>query len=158
MVTVGIDPGTTRIGYGVVVGSGGSLRCRGAGLLAVPAGASGAEKLAALGANLEKLLRAVRPDRIGVEKLFFTKNRKTALAVAEARGVILATSTRLGIPSIELTPREVKVAVTGNGNATKEAVAKMVHLILSLSPKRLPDDATDALAIAIGASSWKRWD
>lgn len=155
MVIVGIDPGSTRIGYGVLETRGGKLLYQQGGLLRIPKGAKH-ERLLALERELTKLLLKARPDRAGVEKLFFTKNQKTALDVAEARGVILTAIAKQSIPVFEFTPSEVKRAVTGDGHASKEGVARVVRLVLDLPYKKTADDVTDALAIAIAASGVPR--
>ncbi|MFH0712927.1 MAG: crossover junction endodeoxyribonuclease RuvC [Candidatus Jorgensenbacteria bacterium] len=152
MVILGIDPGTTRIGYGVIKKNGGSLEHLESGLIELTATNHG-EKLVALEEKIKAVIRKTGPARIGVEKLYFTKNKKTALAVAEARGVILNTIMKTGIPLFEVGPNEVKFAVTGNGRASKESVAKMVNYFLKIKPKKMVDDVSDALAIAIAVSN-----
>lgn len=141
MIILGIDPGTARIGYGLIEKDGGKLKHIESGLIDLPV-----EK------SVEGLLKRARPDKAGLEKLFFTKNRKTALRVAETRGVILNTLNKGGIPVFEIGPNEVKLAVTGDGRASKGSVARMVGLFLSIEGKMV-DDASDALAIAIAVSN-----
>ncbi len=153
MIVLGIDPGTTRIGYGVIETSGNSLRHIASGVLPLVPRATNAEKLLEIKTSLEKLLEEVRPEKVGIERLFFSKNKKTALAVAEARGVLVATVARNNIPLFELAPNEVKLAVTGNGSSKKSEVAKMVSLLLRFDVSHLLDDATDALAIAIASAN-----
>lgn len=153
MIVLGIDPGTTRIGYGVIEVSGNSLRHITSGILPLTTREMGAERLLEIGISLEQLLKRTNPEKVGIERLFFSKNKKTALAVAEARGVLVATIARNNIPLFELAPNEVKLAVTGNGNSKKTAVAKMVSLLLRLDVSNLLDDATDALAIAIASAN-----
>ncbi len=151
---LGIDPGTTRIGYGLIEKTGMTLAHIESGLLPVsPAGRGDAERLVDLQNQLTRLIKRLRPDIIGVEKLFFTKNKKTAMRVSEARGVILKTAAESGAQLIEVSPAEAKIAVTGNGRAEKAAVAKMTNLILKIPPRKVVDDVTDALAIAIATSS-----
>lgn len=151
MIILGIDPGSVRIGYGLLEARNGGIVHKASGLLTIPNG-SKTERLAAISKSTEQLLAEARPDRVGVEKLFFTKNQKTAFEVAEARGVIVTTIVKAATPIIEFTPSEVKLAVTGDGRASKEGVAKMVRLFLHLPKERVFDDVTDALAIAIAAS------
>ena len=153
MIILGIDPGTTRIGYGVIRASGNSLIHVASGVLEINPASTDAEHLHEIGRALEKLITDIGPEKIGVERLFFSKNKKTALSVAEARGVILETIAKKHIFLYELTPNEVKLAVTGNGNSSKQAVAKMVSLLLHFDTKTLLDDATDALAIAIASAN-----
>lgn len=153
MIILGIDPGTTRIGYGAIRASGNSLTHIASGVLEIKPAPTSAEHLREIGRALEKLIIDTHPEKIGVERLFFSKNKKTALAVAEARGVILETVAKKHILLYELTPNEVKLAVTGNGSSSKSAVAKMVSLLLRLDVKNLLDDATDALAVAIASAN-----
>lgn len=152
MIILGIDPGTARIGYGVIKKEGKKLLYINSGLLTIPK-TEHATKLIIIEEELTKLIQKTSPARVGIEKLFFAKNRKTALEVAEARGIIIATISKQKLPIIELTPPEVKLAVTGNGTASKEAVAKMVSLILKLDISKKIDDVTDALGIAIAISN-----
>lgn len=152
MTVLGIDPGTTRIGYGVIDITKGALAHRASGLLEIDSSLQGADRLCAIEEALEILITKTEPSVVGLERLFFSKNKKTALAVAEARGVLAATVAKHKLPLRELTPNEVKLAVAGNGNATKHAVAKMVSALLHTDLSALVDDATDALAIAIAAS------
>jgi len=153
MIILGIDPGTTRIGYGAIRASGNSLVHIASGVLDITPTPTNAEHLREIGRALQKLIIDIKPEKIGVERLFFSKNKKTALAVAEARGVILETIAKERILLYELTPNEVKLAVTGNGNSSKQAVAKMVSLLLHFDTNNLLDDATDALAIAIASAN-----
>ncbi|MDI6733964.1 MAG: crossover junction endodeoxyribonuclease RuvC [Patescibacteria group bacterium] len=154
MIIIGIDPGSTRIGFGLLKTNGRNLVHLKSGLLDIPKGTKSL-RLLFLGKGLEKIIAKFKPDRAGLEKLFFVKNKKTALEVAEARGVIINTLIKRGVKLFEFAPSEVKLAVTGNGNADKQAVAKMVSLILCLSHKPKIDDVSDALAIAITASQHK---
>jgi crossover junction endodeoxyribonuclease RuvC len=151
MRIVGIDPGHARIGYALIETEGNSLRCERVGTWEIPTAAP-QERLAHLESLLTSFLKGARADRIGIERLFFSTNKRTALAVSEARGVILLAAGKTGIPLVELTPNEVKRAVTGDGTASKPAVAKMVRWILHLTDRGELDDATDALAIAIAAA------
>ena len=153
MIVLGIDPGTTRIGYGVIESSGNSLRHITSGILEVAPKETSGERLNEIRTSLERLLLRTQPEKVGIERLFFSKNKKTALSVAEARGVLVATVVHNKIPLLELSPNEVKLAVTGNGNSKKNEVAKMVSLLLHMDVSHLLDDATDALAIAIASSN-----
>ena len=149
MIILGIDPGTHRIGYGVICKDKGTLSLVEAGLLPLE---DGIPRLSAIERSLEVVLSRSRPDRAAMERLFFTRNQKTAISVAQARGVLLNTLQKSGIPLQEFSPSEIKLAVAGSGTADKRAVAQMVFRFLSARPNRLPDDVTDALAIAITAS------
>ena len=151
MIILGIDPGTERAGYGIIQSSGGNAALVMAGVLEVPHNGDKAEVLEAIHAGIAKLCKEHRPDVFAIEKLFFSKNRKTALAVAEARGVMLMAAREAGIPIQEYSPNEVKLAVTGYGGADKKAVLKMVRLILQAPELEVIDDASDALAIALAA-------
>jgi crossover junction endodeoxyribonuclease RuvC len=152
MIILGIDPGTSRIGYGLVRKEGGKLKHLESGLVKFPENDQ-REKLVILEEEIKKVIDEHKPDRVGVEKLYFTKNKKTALSVAEARGVILNTIIKSGTPFFEIGPGEVKLAVTGDGRATKAAVAKMVNYFLELGSRKVVDDVSDALAIAIAVSN-----
>lgn len=151
MIILGIDPGSVRIGYGVIKRNYGKLVHLESGLLKLPQ-TDHANRLIALEKSLGVLLQRFQPDRIGLEKLFFAKNQKTALQVAEARGVILSTLAKQSLPLSEISPSEVKLAVTGDGRASKKSVAKMVNYFLGSDLKSVVDDVTDALAIAIAIS------
>lgn len=150
MKIIGIDPGTERIGYAVVQ-SGDPVRLVSAETIHVPLTAQPAARLA----RLEKLIAARlgrdRPDIVAVEKLFFAKNAKTALGVAEARGIILLTASRFARSIWECTPLEVKSAVCGDGHADKKQIRKMIELIFPRHPLPREDDAIDAVAIALAA-------
>ena len=148
MITLGIDPGTRRIGYGVVDSRGNSTRYLAAGLFKIEE----KEDIPALEETkqeIDRLIATYQPDAVAVEKLFFSKNQKTAMAVAQARGVILLALKEQGVPIHEYTPNEVKMGVTGYGFADKKAVLKMVRLILNKQDLKVIDDASDALALAI---------
>lgn len=154
MKILGIDPGSARMGYGLIESSAGKLTYIAAGTVEA-SGKSVAEKIVRVGTELERLIQDFKPDRAGVEKLFFAKNQKTALEVAEARGVIMFLLRKSGTATVELAPNEIKAAVTGYGSADKAGVAKMVRIILNIPNLKGLDDATDALAIAIAADTKK---
>lgn len=147
---LGIDPGSTRIGYGLIEGCGGDWRLLTFGVWELTE-RNAFEKLETLASHLSAFLKEHKPSRAGLEKLYFAKNRKTALEVAHARGVIALTLQTHGIPVVELEPSEIKLAVTGYGRADKRAVAHMVERLLGARGGRY-DDATDALAAALAAS------
>jgi crossover junction endodeoxyribonuclease RuvC len=152
VITLGIDPGTAVCGFGVVALDGGSLRLIDAGCIRTDAEETDAERLRRLHAALRTIVAEHRPERIAVERLFFQRNVQTAMAVGQARGVALLAAAETGVPIDEPTPNEVKQAVCGNGAAGKEQVAAMVERLLGISLERVPDDATDALALAIGCA------
>lgn len=147
---LGIDPGSVRIGYGLIKKQGSDLHHIQSGILKIPAEIKKEQQLYALEVEIKQLVTRHHPDRIGIEKLFFVRNQKTAIEVAQARGVILSAIAELNLPFKEFTPTEVKQAITGNGNAPKSAVARMVRMMIKgdIDP-HLIDDASDALAIAI---------
>jgi len=152
VITLGVDPGTAICGFGIVAFDGGDLRLVDAGCIRTEAGETDAARLEQLHAALVQLLAEHRPDRVGIERLFFQRNVQTAMAVGQARGVALLAAAESGVPIDEPTPNEVKQAVCGNGAADKRQVASMVERLLGISLERVPDDATDALALAIGCA------
>ncbi len=153
MIILGIDPGTRIIGYGVIEKQNGDLVYRTCGIIQTNPQKSQADNLVQINEELEKLINSYKPDTAGVEKIFFAKNVKTVIGVSEGRGVILFTIKRHGIPIVEFTPLQVKQAVTGDGAADKKQVQKMVKMILRLAKEPKPDDAADALAVAICAAN-----
>lgn len=156
MRIVGIDPGTTRVGYALLDAAGGRVRLLGAETLPIPARSSPAGRLLTLERLLRARLRRDRPDTLAIERLYFSKNAKTALAVAEARGVILLTAERHVRSIGEYTPLEVKLALTGYGRADKEQVRRMVETIFRGADLPPGDDAIDAIAIALAACYLRR--
>jgi crossover junction endodeoxyribonuclease RuvC len=150
VIALGIDPGTARCGFGVVALDEGRLRLVDAGVIRTESDRSDAERLRALHGALIELLSLHHPQRVGVERLFFQRNVQTAMAVGQARGVALLAAAEAGLLVDEPTPNEVKQAVCGNGAADKSQVAAMVARLLGVAMDGVPDDATDALAVAIG--------
>jgi crossover junction endodeoxyribonuclease RuvC len=151
MIALGIDPGSAACGFGVVSSDGASLRFVDAGTVRTDPLLTGAARLAELEAALDRLVSEHRPDRVAVERLYFQRNVRTAMAVGQARGVALLVAARHGLTVSEPTPNEVKLAVCGNGAADKQQVAVMVSRLLGVELSGASDDATDALAVAIGA-------
>jgi len=150
MLVLGVDPGTATTGYGLVEeSSDGILTARAYGVITTPAAAPQPERLLQIHQQLETLLALHRPQEGAVEKLFFEKNVTTGMAVSQARGVILMTLAKAGLSAFEYTPIEVKQAVAGYGGAKKPQIQEMVRLLLQLDQPPRPDDAADALAIAI---------
>src|ERR687893_2096559 len=150
MFVLGIDPGLTRCGYGAVErGPGGAMRAAAAGVLATPASAPLPERLAELQAALRALLAELAPDAVAVERVFFSANARTAMAVGQASGLALAAASAAGCDVAQYTPNEVKAAVAGTGAAPKEQVTRMVQSLLSLPAPPRPADAADALALAL---------
>lgn len=156
MKVLGIDPGTAAMGYGIVEAKGGRLRMVDAGCLTTKPDASLPTRLLAIHGLLDELIALHRPDLLAVERLFFSRNAQTAFAVGQARGVVLLAAAQAEVPVREATPNEVKVAVTGYGNADKEQVGRMVAACLGLRDAPKQDDTADALAIAIWAANAER--
>ena len=152
MIILGIDPGTATCGFGIVALEAGALRFVDAGVVRTPSNASDADRLRQLHEALGVLMAEHRPQRVGVERLFFQRNVRTAMAVGQARGVALLAAAEAGLSVDEPTPNEVKQAVCGNGAADKQQVASMVARLLGVPLAGVPDDATDALAVAIGCA------
>lgn len=149
MLTLGIDPGTAIMGYGLVSGDGRALVAADYGVLTTAKGTPPEERLRQLHEGLGRLISAHQPAAMAVEELFFSTNARTAIAVGQARGVALLAAAQAGIRVFEYTPLQVKSAVTGYGKATKEQVQVMTTTLLGLSAVPRPDDAADALAVAI---------
>jgi len=154
---LGIDPGTAITGYGIVEGEGDELTVLAFGVITTPAHQPLAQRLQQIYRELQALIAKWQPHSAAVEELFFSKNARTALAVGHARGVILLALTDAGLPIQEYKPAEVKQAVAGYGAAPKEQVQSMVQLLLGLKEVPRPDDAADALAIAICHLHSARW-
>ncbi len=152
MIALGIDPGTARCGFGVVALDDGGLRLIDAGVIRTESAETDADRLRALHRSLTQLLNLHHPQRVGVERLFFQRNVQTAMAVGQARGVALLAAAEAGLLVDEPTPNEVKQAVCGNGAADKAQVAAMVARLLGIALDGVADDATDALAVAIGCA------
>ena len=146
---LGIDPGTMRIGYGVISKSGSRLEALTYGVIE-PVGGNGRFK--DIGKELNGLIKKYKPDVAAVEKIFFSKNKRTAMAVAEARGVILFILEQHGIKTLEFSPNEIKAAVTGSGMSDKKVVSEFTALTLGLKKISGYDDASDALAVAVRAA------
>jgi crossover junction endodeoxyribonuclease RuvC len=149
VIVLGIDPGTARLGYGVVDRQGSALTMRDYGCLETINDRPLEQRLLLIHAGLTDLIETHRPAAVGVERLFFNKNAQTAMAVGQARGVVLLTAAEHGLPVFEYGPHEVKLAVTGYGRAPKDQVQRMVQLVLSMAELPKPDDAADALAVAV---------
>jgi crossover junction endodeoxyribonuclease RuvC len=150
MLVLGIDPGTATTGYGLVrQADDGSLQAVEFGAILTPADMAMPARLASLYEQLQAIILLHRPDSSAVEKLFFQKNVKTALSVGQGRGVVLLALAQAKLPIGEYTPNEIKQAVTGYGSADKQQIQEMVKLLLGLEKRPKPDDAADALAVAI---------
>ena len=145
----GIDPGIAIVGFGLIESNRGSVRMLQYGAVTTEAGLPLATRLVQIENDMTALIAQLKPDEIAVEELFFSKNITTGIAVAHGRGVILCTAERLGVPIFEYTPMQVKQAVAGYGLADKKQVMDMTKRLLKLKAVPKPDDAADALAIAI---------
>ena len=156
MIILGIDPGSRRIGFGVIEKMGQELRFLEAGILKIQS-PNDLGALIEVKGRLQELISKYQPEEMGVEKLYFTKNQKTAIAVSQARGIIMMTAAERGVNLSEFTPTQIKSAIAGDGRADKRAVAKMIKIILREPDLKLIDDATDALAIAIAVSLVKKY-
>lgn len=165
-IILGLDPGTATTGFGIVRDNKGQVEFIDCGCIITSPQKKGvspareashsdaggpAERLLTIQKSLETLIKKYQPDILAVEKLFFTKNITTAISVAEARGVILVTAAKHSLEIIEFTPLQVKQTLTGYGKADKQQVQRMVKSIMKLQCVPKPDDAADALAIAICA-------
>lgn len=146
---LGIDPGTATMGFGVVAVAGTTLVPVTYGVIRTPASQPPALRLASIYRDLQELLRRYRPQAMAVERLFLQKNRSSALHVGQARGVALLAAAQAGLPVYEYAPHEVKQAVVGYGRASKAQVQRMVQALLGLARPPVPDDAADALAVAV---------
>ncbi len=147
---LGIDPGTATTGFGLVRDrEDGSLEAVTYGVILTPPSLPAHQRLSLLYHDINDILLLHHPDEVAVEKLFFQTNVKTAIAVGQARGVVLLAISEAGLALAEYTPNEVKQAVAGYGSAGKKQVQEMVKVLLNLSEIPKPDDAADALAIAI---------
>ncbi len=148
MIILGIDPGTARCGIGVVEKKGNCLKCVSYGLIESDRERGQAERLEVVFSEVKRSIKRHRPDVVAVEKLFFSKNAKTAMSVGEARGVILLAAQLAGVEIREYSPMEVKMAITGYGMADKNQVLQMTKALLGMRENPKPDDVADALAIA----------
>lgn len=149
MVILGVDPGLAIVGYGIVESENGNFKMVDYGSINTPKDETLPVRLAMIEQGLIKLIETYKPDCIAVEELFFYKNVTTAIAVAEARGVILLTGIKHCGKLYEYTPMQIKQAITGYGGADKRQIQQMVKLLLKLKTIPKPDDAADALAIAL---------
>jgi crossover junction endodeoxyribonuclease RuvC len=148
MTTLGIDPGTALLGFGVIRGDTDPVLVD-VGVIETDSKAPMPERLVILYRETSRLIETYRPDVLAVEQLFFARNVTTAIAVGQARGVVLLAAAQAGVPVAEYSPSEVKFAVVGYGKADKHQMQEMVRIILNLDGLPRPDDAADALAVAL---------
>lgn len=158
MRILGIDPGTATTGFGLIEKKGSSLSFLDAGVILTPAGEPMHLRLKTIYDELSALVKELKPELISVEQLFFATNVTTAISVGQARGIVLLAAAQAGVPVVEFTPLQVKQAVTGYGKATKQQVQEMVRMLLKLNAIPKPDDAADALAVAISAGNTIKMD
>lgn len=155
---LGIDPGTTGMGFGLLDPSTDPAAVVACGVVATPSAASAGQRLVAIADGLNALIAQHAPAAIAVERLYFNRNVRTAMAVAEARGVALLCAARAGIAIAEYTPQEVKLSVTGDGAADKRAVQRMLAIVLRLAAPIAQDNAADAIAVALTHAQRLRLD
>lgn len=149
MIALGIDPGTALCGYGLVRATNDDYELVICGAISTPAKTPLDQRLLKIYADLVDIIHAYKPDQAAVEKLFFARNTTTAIAVGHARGVAMLAIAQAKLPLSEYTPNEVKQAVSGYGGADKHQMQEMVKMLLRLDHVPKPDDAADAVAIAI---------
>ena len=149
MRILGIDPGSAIVGFGILEADRGQARLVRCGAINTPAGIPMPMRLLQIQEDMETLIRTFQPDAMAIEELFFNTNVTTGIGVAQARGIILATAAKLGVEIFEYTPSQVKQAVVGYGKAEKHQVMDMTKRILKLPAVPKPDDAADAVAIAL---------
>ena len=149
MLILGIDPGFAIVGFGLVETAGGRQRLVNCGAITTPAGDPLPARLLQIANDMDLLLEQFKPEAMAVEELFFTNNITTGIGVAQARGVILLAAEKRGVPIFEYSPSQVKQAVVGYGKAEKRQVMDMTRRLLGLAAPPKPDDAADAVAVAL---------
>lgn len=149
MIIIGIDPGTATTGYGIIKIEDKEYKCLDYGVISTSPKWSVGDRLYKIGVDLSDVLEKYNPDVLAIESLFFFKNVKTAIPVSQARGVILMMAAKKGIKTYEYTPLQAKMATVGYGRAEKKQVQEMVKILLKLDEVPKPNDAADALAVAI---------
>ena len=149
MLILGIDPGFAIVGFGLVETAGGRQRLVNCGAITTPAGDPLPARLLQIADDMDLLLERFKPEAMAVEELFFTNNITTGIGVAQARGVILLAAEKRGVPIFEYSPSQVKQAVVGYGKAEKRQVMDMTRRLLGLAAPPKPDDAADAVAVAL---------
>lgn len=156
MRVIGIDPGTGRLGFGVIDAKAGKLSLVDAGIITTPAHTPTPIRLEDIYTSLTQIIADTKPSMMAIEKLFFARNVTTAMSVAEARGVALLVGEQAGLMIEEYTPMQIKQSITGYGKADKKQMQEMVRLQLGLKTVPKPDDAADALAAAIMCAALHR--
>ena len=153
-LVLGIDPGNARCGWGLVKEDEGGLSLVACWCVETPKDSPAGERLASVYEGIRGVIAEYKPDCMSMEKLFFNRNITSAIAVAEARGVVLLAACQADLPVFEYTPLEIKETVVGDGKAKKNEVGQMVVLTLGLKKKPTPDDTADAVAVAITHHFW----
>jgi crossover junction endodeoxyribonuclease RuvC len=159
MIYLGIDPGTATTGFGIIKKTKNpkqEYEILEFGVVSTPKTDSDAKRLKIIFEDLSAIIKKHKPDYMGIEKLFFTKNQTTAMTVSQARGIALLASEQAKVPILEFTPLQVKNTLCGYGKADKKQVQSMVQKTFKLKNIPKPDDAADALAIALCAAVWKK--
>jgi len=149
MIIIGIDPGTAITGYGIVKKDKNCLKCLEYGCIRTDSILPQGERLKKINSELNKLIKKYRPEVMAVENIYFFKNLKTAMPVSQSKGIILFTAAKKKIPVYEFTPPQVKMTITGFGRASKKQMQEMIKVIFKLEKIPKPDDAADALSIAV---------
>jgi len=149
MIILGIDPGLATTGYGLINCTGDKIELIKYGCVKTLAGGEFSIRLLKICSELNKIIKKYRPSKIAVEQIYFCKNVKTALLVGQARGAIILTAINNNLPVSDFTPLQIKQAITGYGRAEKNQIQQMLKIILKLKNIPKPDDAADALAVAI---------
>jgi len=158
-LAIGIDPGTATTGYGLVrLERDGELVAVKYGVILTPKDASPSARLEMIYDRMNDILEEYQPETAAVEKLFFARNVTTGIAVGQARGVVMLALQKAGLESFEYTPKEIKNAVAGYGGADKRQIQEMVRALLQLDSIPKPDDAADALAVAITHLNTRRYE
>ncbi|MEW5763453.1 MAG: crossover junction endodeoxyribonuclease RuvC [Acidobacteriota bacterium] len=156
MIALGVDSGSRCTGYGVVEGRGPAHRALAFGAVRLSPDLPHSERLALIGERLRALIGEFHPEVLALEGVFMAENAQSALKLGQVRGAVMLTAAQVGVPVLEISPAEVKAAVTGYGRAEKVQVQKMVQAILGLPKPPTPLDASDALALAICALARSR--
>lgn len=149
MIVLGIDPGISNTGYGVVERRGGDLLALDGGVCITTPATALEQRLATIASRIEDLIDEHAPQAMAIESIYFGKNAETAFLVGQARGAVVAAAGRRGIPVSSYTPQQIKLAVCGSGGAGKDQVQRMVAALLGLEGPLPPDHAADALAVGI---------
>ena len=149
MIIIGIDPGTAKVGFGIIRKNQDKLECLDYGIIQTESILSTEKRLKKIYLEILSLIKKWKPEILAIENIYFFKNLKTAMPVSQVKGVILLIAAQKKIPISEITPLQVKTAITGYGRADKKQVQKMVKNLLNLEEIPKPDDAADALGIAI---------